>query len=91
MLNTENQWLNIIITHPKFISSPFTSLFLTIFQYFLNLSPSYIAMNIGIKHDFLCINICWAPREVLKPEPEKGGFQHLPRGPADVNVSERHV
>ena len=23
---------------------------------------------IGIKHDFLCINICWAPREVLKPE-----------------------
>ena len=21
--------------------------------------------NIGIKHDFLCINICWAPRVVL--------------------------
>ena len=39
--------------------------------------------NIGIKHDFLCINICWAPREVLKPEPE--------RGPADINVSEKHV
>ena len=40
------------------------------------------------KHDFLCINICWVPREVLKPEPERRGFQHLPRGPADVNVSE---
>ena len=26
--------------------------------------------NIGIKHDFLCINICWAPREMLKPETE---------------------
>ena len=39
--------------------------------------------NIGIKHDFLCINICWALREVLKPEPE--------RGPAVVNVSEKHV
>ena len=26
--------------------------------------------NIGIKHAFLCINICWAPREVLKPGPE---------------------
>ena len=47
--------------------------------------------NIGIKHDFLCINICWFPREVLKPEPKRRGFQHLPRGPADVNVSEKHV
>ena len=36
-----------------------------------------------------CINICWAPREVLKPEPERQGFQHLTRGTADVNVSER--
>ena len=48
--------------------------------------------NIGIKHDFLCINICLAPREALKPEPERRGFQHLPRGPADVlNVSEKPV
>ena len=46
---------------------------------------------IGIKHDFLCINICWAPREVLKPEPGRRGFQHLPRGTADVNVLEKHV
>ena len=47
MLNTENLLLNVIITHCKFISSPFTSLFLTVFQYFLNPSPSYIAMNTG--------------------------------------------
>ena len=44
-----------------------------------NFGPSN---NIGIEHGFLCINICWALREVLKPEP---------RGPADVNVSEKHV
>ena len=48
-------------------------------------------MIIEIKHDFLCINICWTPREVLKPEHEMQEFQHLPRGPADINVSERHV
>ena len=48
-------------------------------------------VNIGIKHGFLCINICWAPREMLKPEPERRGFQPLPRGPADVNVSEKHI
>ena len=47
--------------------------------------------NIGIKHDFLCINICRATREMLNPEPERGGFQPLPRGPVDVNVSEKHV
>ena len=38
---------------------------------------------IGIKHDFLCINICRAPREMLKLEPE--------RGQVDVNVSKKHV
>ena len=48
-------------------------------------------INIGIKHGFLCIYIRWAPREVLKPEPERRGFQPHPRGPADVNVSEKHV
>ena len=40
---------------------------------------------------FWYINICLAPREVLKPEPERRAFQHSPRGPADVNVSEKHV
>ena len=38
--------------------------------------------NIEVKHDFLCINMCWAPRDVLKPKPERR---------ADVNVSEKHV
>ena len=47
--------------------------------------------NIGIKHVCLCINFCWVPREVLKPEPERRGFQHRPRGPTDVNVSAKHV
>ena len=35
---------------------------------------------------FWYINICWAPREVLKRSPFRLGFQHLPRGPADVNA-----
>ena len=26
-------------------------------------------MIMGIKHDFLCIYICWTPRVVLKPKP----------------------
>ena len=26
--------------------------------------------NIGIKHDFLYINLCWTPRASLKPEHE---------------------
>ena len=38
--------------------------------------------NIGFKHVFLCINICWTLRVVLKPEPE--------RGLADASVSENH-
>ena len=55
-LNTKNLWLNIIITHSKVTSSPFTSL-LTIFQYFLNLRllPSYIVTNSAIK-----MNMCRA-------------------------------
>ena len=32
-----------------------------------------------IEHDFLCINMCLAPKKVLKHKPERGGFQHLPR------------
>ena len=34
----------------------------------------WVGFNIGIKHAFLCINICWAPRVVLKPEPGRRGF-----------------
>ena len=29
--------------------------------------------------------------EVSKPEPERQRFQHIPRGPADVNASGKHV
>ena len=36
--------------------------------------------NIGIKHDALTF-----------PVPERRGFQHLSKGPADVHVSEKHV
>ena len=32
-------------------------------------------LNIGIKHDFLCINICFAMRVVLKHKPERRQFQ----------------
>ena len=41
MLNTENPWLNVIITHSKFISSPFISLFSTIIPIFL---PSFLLL-----------------------------------------------
>ena len=47
--------------------------------------------NIGIKHVFSCINVCQVPREVLKTEAEGRGFQHLPRGLANVNVLENNV
>ena len=51
----------------------------------------FLCLIIGIKHDFLCINICWAPREALKPESERRVFQLLFSGQANVNVSENHV
>ena len=41
---------------------------------------------IGINHDFLCIKIYWALREVLQPGPERRGFQRFPRAPANVNA-----
>ena len=33
---------------------------------------------IGVKHDFLCINIWWAPKVALKPESVKQGFLEPP-------------
>ena len=42
-----------------------------------------IPIIIGTKHDFLCNNICWAPRKVLKPEPKGPG--------ADLNGSENRI
>ena len=47
--------------------------------------------NIGIKHDFPCINVCQVPREMLKTEAEGRGFQHLPRDLANVNALENNV
>ena len=38
----------------------------------------FCIVNIGIKHDFSCINIRQVPREVLKTEAGGRGFQHLP-------------
>ena len=37
------------------------------FYPFKMLVKGFLPLNIGIIHDFLCINICWAPRDVLKP------------------------
>ena len=52
---------------------------------------SYTMRECVINNKGLNMIICWAPREVLKPEPERQGFQHLPRVPADVNASKKHV
>ena len=41
--------------------------------------------NIGSKLDFPFINIRKVLREVLKTEGKARGFQHLPRGLANVN------
>ena len=39
----------------------------------------YLMYNyIGVKHDFLCINIWWAPKVALKPESVKQGFSEPP-------------
>ena len=47
--------------------------------------------NIGIKHEFSCINIRRVPWEVLKTEADGRGFQHLPRDLANVNELKNHV
>ena len=41
MLNTENPWLNVIITHSKLISNPFISLFSTSIPIF---PPSFLLL-----------------------------------------------
>ena len=33
---------------------------------------------IGVKHDFQCINIWWAPKVALKPESVKQAFSEPP-------------
>ena len=52
---------------------------------FLSLSP-----KLGSNMIFFALTSA-GPQGRLKPEPEWRGFQHLPRGPADVIVSEKHV
>ena len=47
--------------------------------------------NMGIKHVFLCINVCQVPREMLKTEAEGRDFQQLPRDLANVNALENNV
>ena len=48
-----------------------------------NVSNNFHSISIEIKYDFVCINICWVAREVLKPEPVS---QHLLRGPASISA-----
>ena len=45
-----------------------------------------ISVNIGIKHDFPCINVCQVPREMLKTEAEGRGFQQFLRDLGNVNA-----
>ena len=47
--------------------------------------------KIGLKHDFLCINIWWAPKVALKPESVKKRVFRAPRGILDVYVAVKHV
>ena len=48
-------------------------------------------VDIGIKHEFSCINIRQVPWEVLKTEAKGRGFQHLPRDLGNVNALKQHV
>ena len=52
---------------------------------------SSLCEQIGIKHDFSCINIRQLPREVLKTEVGGRGFQHLPKDLVNVNELKNHV
>ena len=38
---------------------------------------------------FLCINICWTPKVVLKPEPKGEGFNDSLWGLGNVSASEK--
>ena len=57
----------------------------------LSVSGERIFTNIGIKHDFSCINIRQVPWEVLKTEAGGRGFQYLPRDLANNNTLKNHV
>ena len=50
--------------------------------------------NIGIKHGFLCINICWALREMLKSERNpslKGEGFNLSRAAQQMLMHQKNV
>ena len=46
---------------------------------------------IEIKRGFPCINVCQAPKEMLKTEVYGLGYQHRPRDLANGNVLENSV
>ena len=46
----------------------------------------YCYYTTGIKHGFLCINICKVPKELLKTESQGRGFQQPPRDLANLNA-----
>ena len=56
-----------------------------------SLQLEYYHYIIEIKHGFSCINIRQVPWEVLKPEAEGRGFQHLPKDLANVNALKKNV
>ena len=44
-----------------------------------SLHRGVLCINIGIKHVFLCFNVCQVPREMFKIEGKARGLQHLPK------------
>ena len=57
---------------------------------FIRFVSDFQAFNIGIKHDFSCINICQVPWEVMKTEAGGRCFQHLPRDLANNTALKKH-
>ena len=55
------------------------------------LIATWILDDIGIKHDFLCINICWALRVVLKPRAWKSRVLTTPRDQQMFIYQLKHV
>ena len=49
-----------------------------------------ITYIIRIEHDFLCIKICWTPREVLKPE-QKGEGCNTSRGAQQILMYQKSM
>ena len=58
---------------------------------YFNIELPTEGINIGIKHGFLCINVCQVPRKMLKTEAVGRDFQDLPKDRTNVNLLENHV